>query len=376
MSIQTPASDREAVLREKRGQGLAARDLVRREGDYFIVTIPSLRGKRPETYKVSRDTQGGIICSCPQFELETKSDPKFRCEHIHAVKHAQARKDSLTKETRTGGANKEDHPPSHDTKHGTSAGNDSVPRGRRTREIEAHLNRPPVEAPAAQVILMEFASVLRTLRQPVDPKLVKAREGWTDRRGDTHMVEYVEWHTVADILDRYCPTWSHAVRNVAQIGSVVAVTAALTINGVMREGVGTGAAESETGIKKAEHDALKRAAVKFGIARELYRRETEMAEGGNSNFTGARNSRSGKGNEGFRGFPQDPIAKGTSDLVTPKQLGMIRALAREAGVDAEKECHSHMNCKPEDLSKRAASSLIDYLKDYPQSLSETERRAG
>lgn len=378
MSIQGSESDREAVLREKRGQGLAARDLVKREGDYFIVTIPSLRGKRPETYRVSRDTQGGIICSCPQFEVETKSDPKFRCEHIHAVKHAQARKGSLTTETRTGGANKEDPPPSHDTKHGTSAGkeNDSVPRGRRTREIEAHLNRPPVEAPAAQVISMEFASVLRTLRQPVDPKLIKTREGWTDRRGDTHMVEYVEWHTVADILDRACPTWSHAVRNVARIGNVVAVTAALTIDGVTREGVGTGAAESETGIKKAEHDALKRAAVKFGIARELYRRETELAEGGNSNFTGTVNSRSGKGGEDFKGFPQDPIAKGTSDLVTPKQLGMIRALAREAGVDAEKECLSHMNCKPEDLSKRAASSLIDYLKDYPQSLNKTERRAG
>jgi hypothetical protein len=188
------------------------------------------------------------------------------------------------------------------------------------------------------------------------------------------MVEYVEWHTVADILDRACPTWSHAVRNVAQIGSVVAVIAALTINGVTREGVGTGAAESETGIKKAEHDALKRAAVKFGIARELYRRETELAEGGNSNLTGHVDSRSAKGSKGFRGFPQDPVAKGTSDLVTPKQLGMIRALAREAGVDAE--CLSHMNCKTEDLSKRAASSLIDYLKEYPQSLNRTERRAG
>jgi hypothetical protein len=245
-----------------------------------------------------------------------------------------------------------------------------------TRSSDYEHSLAPTNKPAAQVISMEFASVLRTLRQPVDPRLVKTREGWTDRRGDTHMVEYVEWHTVADILDRACPTWSHAVRNVAQIGSVVAVTAALTINGVTREGVGTGAAESETGIKKAEHDALKRAAVKFGIARELYRRETELAEGGNSNFTGTVNSRSGKGGEGFRGFPQDPIAKGTSDLVTPKQLGMIRALAREAGVDAEKECLSHMNCKPEDLSKRAASSLIDYLKEYPQSLNRTERRAG
>jgi hypothetical protein len=407
MSTRGSESDREAVLREKRGQGLVARDLVRREGDHFIVTVPSLRGKRPETRKVSRDEQGRVICSCPQFELESKSDQKFRCEHIYAVKYAQARKGSLMTETRRGDDNIEDHRPDPNTKHETEAEkeSDSVSRDMRTREIEAQLNRPPVEnmtdsvasggqdishtrstksepslasttKPPAQVISIEFASVLRTLRQPVDPKLVKTREGWTDRRGDTHMVEYVEWHTVADILDRTCPTWSHAVRNMAQIGSVVAVTAALTINGVTREGVGTGAAESEMGIKKAEHDALKRAAVKFGVARELYRRETELAEGGNSNFTGAMNSRSGKGGEGFKGFPQDPIAKGTSDLVTPKQLGMIRALAREAGLDAEKECLSHMKCKPEDLSKRAASSLIDYLKDYPQSLNKTERQAG
>jgi len=43
-----------------------------------------------------------------------------------------------------------------------------------------------------------------------------------------------------------------------------------TISGVTREGVGTGLADSETGIKKAEHDALKRAAVKFGVVRDCY----------------------------------------------------------------------------------------------------------
>ena len=38
---------------------------------------------------------------------------------------------------------------------------------------------------------------------------------------------------------------------------------------ITREGIGTGPSDCEMGIKKAEHDALKRAAVKFGIAREL-----------------------------------------------------------------------------------------------------------
>ncbi len=132
--------------------------------------------------------------------------------------------------------------------------------------------------PVAPVVPLAFTNTLRALRQQVDPHMIKTREGWTDRSGNKHTVDYVEWHAVADILDRVTPTWQHAVRDVKQIGDMVAVTAAITIDGVTREGVGTGTAESEMGIKKAEHDALKRAAVKFGIARELYQRESDVIE--------------------------------------------------------------------------------------------------
>jgi hypothetical protein len=60
--------------------------------------------------------------------------------------------------------------------------------------------------------------------------------------------------------------------------------------------------------------------------------------------------------------------------VTPKQLGMIRALAREAGVDADEESQSVLRCRTEELSKRAASSLIDHLKGLQQQ--PAARRAG
>ncbi|HEV7842518.1 MAG TPA: Rad52/Rad22 family DNA repair protein, partial [Pyrinomonadaceae bacterium] len=205
-----------------------------------------------------------------------------------------------------------------------------------------------IAEPVAPVVPLAFTNTLRALRQQVDPNVIKTREGWTDRSGNMHMVEYVEWHAVADILDRVTPTWAHSVRNVTQIGDMVAVTAAITIDGVTREGVGTGTAESEMGIKKAEHDALKRAAVKFGIARELYQRETEVIE------------KEGAAPQGQ--FPRDPLAKSMADLVTPKQLGMIRALAREAQVDVEEECQTILRCKTDELSKRAASSFIDHLK--------------
>ncbi|HYP00729.1 MAG TPA: Rad52/Rad22 family DNA repair protein, partial [Pyrinomonadaceae bacterium] len=209
------------------------------------------------------------------------------------------------------------------------------------------------------VVPLAFTNTLRTLRQPIDPKFIKTREGWRDRNGNTHMVEYVEWHTVADLLDRVAPTWSHSVRGIVQIGDMVAVTAAISIDGVTREGVGTGTADNETGIKKAEHDALKRAAIKFGIGRELYQRESEVIE-----QTG-----SAPQNE----FPRDPLAKSMSDLVTPKQLGMIRALAREAGVDVEEECQQALRCRTEELSKKAASSFIDHLKNLQGGAAEQQQ---
>lgn len=224
--------------------------------------------------------------------------------------------------------------------------------------VEPKPNQAEPQRPA-QIVPLGFANLLRTLRQPIDPKLIKTREGWTDRQGNTHWVEYIEWHTVADILDRVAPDWSHAVRNITQIGEMVAVTAAITIDGVTREGVGTGSAESETGIKKAEHDALKRAAVKFGIARELYRRESEVIEeeGGIS-----------------PSILRDPRPKTLGDLVTPKQLWMIRNLGREVGCDVEQECQSLMQCNLETISKRAASSFIDYLKRRQQENQPKELR--
>ena len=206
---------------------------------------------------------------------------------------------------------------------------------------------------------LAFANLLRTLRQPIDSRLIKTREGWTDRQGNTHWVEYIEWHTAADILDRVAPDWSHAVRNITQIGDMVAVTASITIDGVTREGVGTGPADTETGIKKAEHDALKRAAVKFGIARELYRRESDVIEenGGIS-----------------PSIARDPRPKTLGDLVTPKQLWMIRNLGREIGCNVEQECQSLLQCNLEEISKRAASSFIDYLKRLQQENQPEELR--
>ncbi|HEX8635431.1 MAG TPA: Rad52/Rad22 family DNA repair protein [Pyrinomonadaceae bacterium] len=417
-------TDKKAIMRDKRAQGIAAMGLVTREGDRFRVTTPSLRGKR-SSYEVWRDDAGKVRCSCLEFEEQSVEDPTFRCEHVLAVKHSLLAKNSeaVTKQppqtaaarvaatetaetpnTNSTASEKRARPaeaPQADTTTATRFGREqdepeTADAGGET--IAATAFAPPVSSLAdhkqeeeqeemskrqatavsepeddldfvtaeehaalsAPVVPLAFTNTLRTLRQPIDPKFIKTREGWRDRNGNTHMVEYVEWHMVADFLDRVAPTWSHSVRGIVQIGDMVAVTVAISIDGVTREGIGTGTADNETGIKKAEHDALKRAAIKFGIGRELYQRESEVIEQ--------------TGSAPQHEFPRDPLAKSMGDLVTPKQLGMIRALAREANVEVEEECQAVLRCRTEELSKKAASSFIDHLKNLQGGAAEQQQQ--
>ncbi|MEO8573829.1 MAG: hypothetical protein ABI481_07655, partial [Pyrinomonadaceae bacterium] len=71
---------------------------------------------------------------------------------------------------------------------------------------------------------------------------------------------------------------------------------------------------------------------------------------------------SSSGNDGDD-FPTNPVARSLGELVTAKQLGMIRAIARELNIDPDEECNSVMNCSTDELTKRAASSLIQHLQD-------------
>ncbi|MEJ7624924.1 MAG: Rad52/Rad22 family DNA repair protein [Pyrinomonadaceae bacterium] len=222
-----------------------------------------------------------------------------------------------------------------------------------------------VSEPGSQNNVLEFKATLDELRKTVDPQLVRQRPGRRDADGRIHTVEYVEWHTVADILDQHAPNWGHSIKDISPVGDIITVTVAITIDGVTREGIGTGRLSSETGIKKAEHDALKRAAVKFGIARELYKRDVGPAESDDT----ARPAES-------RIPIEDPVAKNLGELVTAKQLGMIRMLAREANIDSRDECNGVMKCSPDELSKRAASDFIEHLQNLQRSITVPIRRVG
>ncbi|HEX9962501.1 MAG TPA: Rad52/Rad22 family DNA repair protein [Pyrinomonadaceae bacterium] len=401
MAAVVTAEKNSTDRREKRAQSIAAMGLVNRDGDRFRVSTPSLRG-RQTSFEVWRDATGKIRCNCLEFEESVTGDAAFRCEHILAVKYSLVAKNTeqVTKQptaetaekaekaeepveaevvsqtaTESGVSapdeQKSDEAQANVTENGQAETQKAEPRslantkGKKEMKQEKVKDIPFVTAEEAaemennnNVVSGNFPNTLQKLRQHVDPQLVKQREGWRDRNGNTHYVDYVEWHTVADILDETAPNWNHTVKDIRQIGDIFTVTVAITIDGITREGIGTGTADSELGIKKAEHDALKRAAVKFGIARDLYKKESDVIE---------RDGAVSPQTQADGGFPSNPIAKSLGDLVTAKQLGMIRALAREAGVDVEEECQTVLNCKTDELSKKAASSFISHLQDLQRS---------
>jgi len=184
-------------------------------------------------------------------------------------------------------------------------------------------------------------NIIASLSEPLPESVIKQRVGWIGPNGEEQWIDYIDWHTAADLLDRVCPDWSYEVRDINLIGELVAVTAAITIKGVTRCGVGVGPALEEKGIKGAEHDALKRAAIKFGIARSLYKRDRRKR---NLSETKERNHADAPG-------------------VTEKQLSAIYAIAKAKSLDAYLESKALFKLEPEELSRPAASDLIDHLRN-------------
>src|SRR5215510_5455416 len=66
-----------------RARTIAAMGMVERDYEGFNVTSP---GIRKETFRVWRDEEGRVRCSCADYETRANDEPRYRCEHILAVK--------------------------------------------------------------------------------------------------------------------------------------------------------------------------------------------------------------------------------------------------------------------------------------------------
>src|SRR5439155_934588 len=114
----------------------------------------------------------------------------------------------------------------------------------------------------------------RNLRRAVPPALVKTR-----KQGGTEL-SYLEWSSVADLLDIHAPGWDYEIKEVKQVGEWVVATVAIIIDGVRRENTGVEKIDSNgygDPISNAVAMAFKRCAAVFGVGRDLYQEDDVLA---------------------------------------------------------------------------------------------------
>lgn len=200
----------------------------------------------------------------------------------------------------------------------------------------------------------EIQEIINDLSKPIADRHLKHRQqGGVD-------ITFIEWHTAVKYLDLYAPGWCYRVNKIHTDSSRIYVVCEITIPAaeglITREA--TGSEELNTNSfgdpsSNAESMALKRAAAKFGLGLYLYEKTGQTSSGGYS--------------QPSVGEVSNPIAKSLSELITAKQLGMVRAIAREAGVDPDEECQSVFKCRTDGISRKAASAFIQHLQDLQKS---------
>lgn len=362
------ASVANAELTGKRAKALVAMGLVERQGDIFLVYSAAIREAGSKPYQVSRNKDSGkVACTCTLFLSTVAQEPEFRCEHILAVKYfLQSRETAASqynlKET------------------------DVMPTQAQLEEPVEQTEQASGESPAqdsnanAQYThLGQAATIVKTLGAPLPQGVIKTR----DVTWGKGYVEYIDWVSVVDALNKtYGDNWHWIIKDMQMGESGIVCNGELTVDGVTRAGIGCGEWKRtnagdvmmDVSVKSAASDALKRAAVLFGFALDLYRKEEDHPQGGGqrqANFSGGGQRNGGgnysdtprdrNGNAQDQGFGGDPVARNLADLVTAKQLGMMRAIAREMRINGDEECQSVMNCRMDELSKKAASEFIKHL---------------
>jgi hypothetical protein len=230
--------------------------------------------------------------------------------------------------------------------------------------------------------------ILETLIRPFDPREVEVKIQAVNRdRTRAQVVAYVDARTVLDRLDEAVgPTgWSDSYEVLTNSTDgegrrLVEVKCALTVLGVSKEDVGEG-----DSLKAAFSDALKRAAVKFGVGRYLYRLPKVWAnldERGNiKDLEAVKRALFGGEADNAPPWEDKPPPKSAKSAdseesrpsggVTEAQLRYIYKLWKEmgGGDDIHDYAAAILNREVsslKELTRQEASKLIEAMKEEPE----------
>lgn len=142
---------------------------------------------------------------------------------------------------------------------------------------------------------MKLIDILRSLAQPVPRDLISQKDTYskdkkTGQRYKSGEVDYIAWYDLCDLLDDHCGIdgWEWSVKDVNQISNRLTLTGVLTIYGedksLTRMATGTEDVDCSSygdPSSNAEAMALRRCCSKFGLGRDLWRKENKS----NSNIS-------------------------------------------------------------------------------------------
>jgi hypothetical protein len=228
--------------------------------------------------------------------------------------------------------------------------------------------------------------ILETLSKPFEPREVEVKIQAVNRdRTRAQVVAYVDARTVLDRLDEAVgPTgWSDSYEVLTngtddQGRRLVEVKCTLTVLGVSKEDVGEG-----DSLKAAFSDALKRAAVKFGVGRYLYRLPklwADLDEKGNIKdpeavkraLLGGEADDTPPWEDKPKQRPSQPAQPSSSGGgVTEAQLRYIHKLWKEMGGGDDIHDYAAAVLGREvsslrELTRQEASKLIEAMKEEPE----------
>ena len=225
---------------------------------------------------------------------------------------------------------------------------------------------------------------LEILSKPFDPKEVEVKiQAVNKDRTRAQVVAYVDARTVLDRLDEAVgPTgWSDAYDVLSDKTDgdgrrLVEVRCALTVCDVSKEDVGEG-----DSLKAAFSDALKRAAVKFGIGRYLYRLPkvwADLDERGNIKDPDAvkrlllGGEAPSQEERGTRPQPKDDNSPPRPGGITEAQIRYIHKLWAEIAAEGD-DIHEYASAilgrdvqSLKELTRQEASKLIEAIKEEPR----------
>jgi len=125
---------------------------------------------------------------------------------------------------------------------------------------------------------MKLSEILTRLHEPIPSSLI------SQKRLKGSVIDYVAWFDLADLLDERCgfDGWEWKVSDVMQVGNRLTLTGTLTVYGddksLSRDATGCEDVDCSSfgdPSSNSEAMALRRCCAKFGLGRDLWRKDKE-----------------------------------------------------------------------------------------------------